>query len=242
MSGCCRALVMAGGRSERMRTKHDRSHKALRRVAGRRLIEWNLDALAFFGFTDVYISANNDESELVDWIRNYPGVHLLEETEPLGTIGAARLLPEPVTDVVVVNTDNLTDLDLSALAEFHMQCEAAMTIATHEEPFQVPFGRLTIEAGLITAYEEKPRIAVPVSSGTYALNHRAVDLIHANRRTDVPELVAMLLKGNEVLAAWPHSAQWIDVNDDLALARAEEVVRLGKKPWPGWESPVTFCA
>ena len=226
------ALIMAGGRSERMRARGDTRHKALRLAAGRRLIDWNLQALRYFGFREIYVAVNAQEHDLIQYLRPFSQLHLLVETAPLGTIGAARDLPAHVTDVIVVNADNLTNLDLAALARFHVAQDTAMTIATHEEVFQIPWGKVTAEGDRVARYEEKPRMLVRVSSGTYVLNRRAIDMIEVGRRLDVPELVAALLAASTPVRAWAHSAQWIDVNDETALARAEDIVHASGTRWP----------
>jgi NDP-sugar pyrophosphorylase family protein len=96
-----------------------------------------------------------------------------------------------------------------------------MTIATHEEPIQIPFGRLEINGERVVAYEEKPHVPVRISSGVYALNQRAIEMIEPDQRVDVPDLVTKLLAHGESVAAWAHSAQWVDVNNERARARAE---------------------
>jgi NDP-sugar pyrophosphorylase family protein len=90
-----------------------------------------------------------------------------------------------------------------------------------------------VEGDRVVAYQEKPRIPLRVSSGTYVLNRRAIDLIEPDRRLDVPDLVVTLLGAGERVRAWTHSAQWIDVNDEDALMRAEDIVRERGVDWPG---------
>jgi NDP-sugar pyrophosphorylase family protein len=121
---------------------------------------------------------------------------------------------------------------LGALSRFHVAEDAAMTIATHEEVVQIPFGRVTVDGNRLVQYEEKPRARVRVSSGIYALSRRAIDMIEPDRRLDVPALVGMLLAASAPVRAWAHCADWIDVNDDVALARAEDVVRTTATRWP----------
>lgn len=226
------ALIMAGGRSERMRASGDTRHKALRVVAGRPLIDWNLEALRYFGFREIYVAVNAQEHDLIQYLRTVGDLRLLVETAPLGTIGAARGLPARLPDVIVVNADNLTNLDLASFSSFHVAQHAAMTIATHEETFQIPCGRVTADGDRLVRYEEKPRMLVRVSSGTYVLNRRAIDMIEAGGRLDVPELVSRLLAASAPVRTWDHSAEWIDVNDETALARAEEVVHGSGTRWP----------
>jgi len=232
--------MMAGGRSERMRACGSGKHKALRSVLGVALIERNIQTLLFFGVRQLFIAVNAAESELIDWINANGAVlakglnariHLLLETQPLGTIGAASLLPD-TENVLVVNVDNLTSLDLNAFANFHLECGAIFTIATHKEPFRIPFGRLETRGQLVTQYREKPEILVPISSGTYVLHRRAVERISAAIRTDIPQLVNRLIQEDEHVACFRHCAHWIDINDEASLARAEALLKANEKAWP----------
>lgn len=231
------ALVMAGGRSERMRAAGNPRHKALRCVAGRPLINWNLQALRHFGFSEIYLAVNSGEQELIEYARHCEGVHLLVEASPLGTIGAVRQLPLAVHDTVVVNSDNLTDINLAELANFHVAETAAMTIATHQEPFQIPFGRLNFEETNVLGYEEKPLITIPISSGTYVIGRRAIQLIDPDERVDIPQLVSRLLAGEQPVRAWAHSARWVDVNHERALEIAEHLISEAGSQWPGHSLP-----
>jgi NDP-sugar pyrophosphorylase family protein len=226
------AIVMAGGRSERMRAGGSADHKGLRAVRGVPLIEWNLRALLRFGFRRLFVAINAREPALGEWIEKRgtalcrdasSSLQLLVEAEPLGTIGAVSLLPPDVQHAVVVNVDNLTTLDLRELLRTHVEAEAAATIATHTHSFRIPFGLLEVQDQRVIAYREKPTLPVVVSSGTYVLHRRAIARVAAGRRTDVPALIASLIEAGEVVAAHPHDDLWIDVNDEPALAQAHEL-------------------
>src|SRR3954467_771223 len=212
------AIVMAGGRSERMRAGGSPEHKGLRTVRGAPLIEWNLRALSRFGFHRPFVAVSARERGLMAWLEGpgrvlCPDPEVLVEQEPLGTIGAVSLLPTAIENAVVVNVDNLTTLDLRDLFRTHLNQGAAATIATHTQPFRIPFGLLELEGNRVTAYREKPHLPVTISSGTYVLHRRAIARVRRGRRTDVPWLIAALLQGGEQVAAHPHRDIWIDVND-----------------------------
>jgi NDP-sugar pyrophosphorylase family protein len=236
----CSALMMAGGRSERMRSSGSATHKGLRMALGTPLIEWNLGALLAFSFKDIHIAVSSLEVELAEWVErrgrelaNAAGASLalLIEQTALGTIGATGLLPAEVRDVLVVNVDNISDLHLTDLVESHLSTGAAATIATHQEPFRLPFGRLELARDRVEAYQEKPEIRVQISSGTYVLNRRAIDRLPRGQRADVPTLIQWLLSDGELVAPYHHKAQWIDVNDEGALSRAETMLSAEGK-WP----------
>jgi len=240
------ALIMAGGRSERMRAGGTGQHKGLRTVLGVPLIERNLRALLWFGFARLFVAINEHEKELGDWIggrgralaeSESATLETLVETQPLGTIGAVASLPPDVEDVVIVNVDNLTCLDLRQFASYHREQAAAATIATHLQPFPIPFGMLELAGRRVIAYREKPTLSVPISSGTYVLGRRAIDRVKTGSRMDVPSLIDALLEAREAVLAYPHEELWIDVNDEAALAHAQRLLAENGRRWPGEAAP-----
>jgi NDP-sugar pyrophosphorylase family protein len=230
------ALIMAGGSSERMRASGCKTHKALRTIHGISLLQRNLETLFFHGFQDVSIAVNQTEEQLFSAVdalgslaAEYHAVlRTIREQRPLGTIGAARFMTHLAENVLVVNVDNLTDLDLRAFFEFHVQNQAALTVASHLESFRIPFGQLEISGSRVIAYKEKPSFPVTISSGVYALNRRAMSAIPANEKTHAPDLINWLMQSGELVCCFHHDAWWIDVNDETALAQAE--VALARKP------------
>lgn len=224
------ALIMAGGRSDRMRSGGCTTHKALRSVCGSTLIEHNLRMLSCHGFTDVSVAVNSSESELQAWLATTGlclaeqcgfDLHVLIEEQPLGTIGSARSFADSREHLLIVNVDNLTDLDLEGFYAFHISAGAALTVAAHQEPFRIPFGQLDTLDSRVIAYREKPVFPVTISSGTYILSKRAMTAIPAGQRVHAPCLINALIEAGQAVHCFRHTAWWIDVNDEAALALAE---------------------
>jgi NDP-mannose synthase len=229
----CTVLVMAGGRSERMRLTTGRTHKALVRVLGVPMIERNLLALLAQGFRSLVVAVNPQEREIVEYVRERgsnlaklqgASLRCYEEEVPLGTIGAAGDLECRSEPLLVVNVDNLSTLDLNGFVKHHRQVAAALSIATHFEPFRIPFGEVVVHNGLITEYREKPTFSVHLSSGTYVLSEGARSYIPKKRRTDIPSLFALLRERGERIVSFEHNAPWIDVNDGASLEKAEQLI------------------
>jgi NDP-sugar pyrophosphorylase family protein len=228
------AIIMAGGRSSRMRATNGSRHKALVPVLGIPMLERNLCALLGSGFRDITVAFAADEPAIDAFVASRAkaladacGANVMpyREVRPLGTIGAVRAYAGRADAVVVVNVDNMTTLDLRELADAHVTSGAAMTIATHDEPFTIPFGSVTVADGDVVEYREKPAYPVRISSGTYVLGPRAIAAIRPDVPTGVPELVSMLIGSGERVAAFEHNAVWIDVNDAAGVARAETLIR-----------------
>jgi dTDP-glucose pyrophosphorylase len=227
------AVIMAGGRSTRMRPNAGSSHKALVRVMGVPMLERNLCALLSAEIHDIVVAINANEPEIAAYVRDRgqelararrATLDCLQEITPLGTIGVARELRDRSDALLVVNVDNLTAIDLSELVGAHRRTSAALTIATHMAELQIPFGEVEIMGGQITAYTEKPVKRIRISSGTYVLSAKACGLIREGRRTDLPDLFATLLQQGETIQPFEHNAAWIDVNDAAAADEAEKLI------------------
>ncbi len=226
--------IMAGGRSERMRLTTGHTHKALVCVLGIPMLERNLLALVSQGFSDIIVVFNSQEHAIREYIlergiklarAHSARVRCYEEEVPLGTIGAAGMLLCNSEPLLVVNVDNLTTLDLRGFRDHHLDTNATLSIATHYHHFQIPFGEVIVQEGLITEYREKPSFSVHLSSGTYILSSRARASISKGTRTDIPELVCRLRNHGERIVSFEHTAPWIDVNDGVSLRAAELLIK-----------------
>jgi MurNAc alpha-1-phosphate uridylyltransferase len=121
-----RALLLAAGRGERMRPLTDTVAKPLLAVAGRRLIEWQIEALVRAGITEIVINtahlAEQIESALGDGARygariaySREGTRAQDALETLG--GIVRALPELGTSAfLVASSDIVTDFDYGTLS------------------------------------------------------------------------------------------------------------------------------
>src|SRR5947209_18466720 len=105
-------LIMAGGKSTRMRAGGCSTHKALRIVRGLSLLEHNLRSMLRFGVRDIRVAISDSELELCASLVSKKmelarttgiGFEILREKTPLGTIGVARQLAGLGQNVIVVN-------------------------------------------------------------------------------------------------------------------------------------------
>ena len=225
-------LIMAGGRSARMRVRGDPTHKALVPLDGVPMIErCALDVIAL-GVRSLTIACSERETEVLAFVRGRLAAFAdharvpftcVAEAHPLGTIGAAATVRMSTDALLVLNVDNVTDLDLRDLVRHHRSTGAALTIAAHRESFPLPFGQVDIAAGCVRAYHEKPVYRPWVSSGTYVLSPLAIASIEPAERIDLPQLYERLRERAARVSAYQHAAEWVDVNDAAALARANDL-------------------
>lgn len=239
------ALIMAGGRSSRMRATKGPTHKALVPVLGVPMLERNLLALFGQGFEEVAIAIAADEPSIAAYLETRGDaiarafstrLRLILEEQPLGTIGAAREFAHGAGPLLIVNVDNLSAIDLRALVQMHEKSGAALTVAVHREKFTIPFGEVAVEDGFVVEYKEKPDRTLLISSGTYVLEPRACAALSPDQAAGIPQLIEILKRKGERIAAYEHSAPWIDVNDAAGVERAEDLIARNSARF-AWETP-----
>lgn len=221
------AILLAGGRAERLGDSAGGKPKALVPVAGRPLLAYQVARLARAGVGRVIVScAAGREDEFAEALVGLgPAVDAVGEPEPLGRGGglryAARARRED-GDVFALNGDELVDVDLVALLEQHRGTRAAATITV--VPLPSAFGVVELgEDDVVTGFRESPQLPYWASCGVYVLGAEAVERLPErgdHERTTFPELAAA---GR--LRAFRHEGVWLTVNTPKDLRVADEYVR-----------------
>lgn len=227
------AMIMAGGSGARMRDSGIDTPKALVPVGGVPLLEWNTRQLLRFGFREIAVVVPAGSSDLAEFAQRTlaplvgglgGAFKLIKEGTPLGNMGAVQLTPDPSRPLLVVYADNLTALDLGAISERHSASDAAMTIATHRQPFTMPFGDLQLNGSQVLAYVEKPTIHFTVCSAISVLSPTAIAAVVQGEALGISQLVNRLISRDMAVESFPHDALWIDINDSVQVARAEAMI------------------
>ena len=161
------ALILAAGRGERMRPLTDAVPKPLLKVAGRAIIEWQVERLALAGFTELVVNHSHlgeqIEHALGDGRRLGVRIRYSHEAQALETAGGvvqalALLAPEPF---VVVSGDIYTTFDYGSLAPRleailrHPERQCAHFVLVDNPPWHAA-GDMGLVGGRVT--REGPRL------------------------------------------------------------------------------------
>jgi NDP-sugar pyrophosphorylase family protein len=219
------AIILAGGKAERLGDAGGGLPKPLVPVAGRPLAAWQIGLLADAGVDRVIISCGAGAG--ADFAAALGGlgleVAIAEEPERLGRGGGIRYAANErreTGDVLALNGDELLDIDFPSLLETHRANGAAATI-TVAQPTS-PFGVVELENGRVTGFAEGGTIECWVSCGVYVLGEEALARFPErgdHETTTFPELAA---EGK--LGAFRHDGLWLTINTPKDLRRAEDYV------------------
>lgn len=221
-------VLMAGGLGRRLSPMTDSCPKPMLRVGDQPLIETIIEGFSGNGFQKFFISINYKGEMIKDYFGDGSsrGVEIkyLEESEQLGTAGSLSLLPSlPERPVLVMNGDLLTKLNFQRLIDFHCERGVAATMCVREYDFQVPYGVVQVEDGLISSISEKPIHRFFVNAGIYVISPEVLHLIAKNEYLDMPSFFQKLAASNRPTAAFPIREYWLDIGQypDLERAKAD---------------------
>ena len=228
------AILLAGGKAERLGDAARGRPKALVPIAGRPLAAYQVALLASAGVDRVLVSCAAGQEELFasELAGLGPQIVTVPEREPLGRGGGVRLTVQAREEhgpVYVLNGDELIDADLAALLAAHRAHLGAATLTVAS----LPTGFVVVELGeddMIAGFDESPKLPHWVHAGVDVLDEEAIARLPEkgdHERTTFPELAA---EGK--LFAFRHEGLWLTVNTTKDLRVAEEHVRAN----PNWLS------
>jgi dTDP-glucose pyrophosphorylase len=231
-AGIAHALVMAGGFGKRLGERTKTTPKPLLPVGGKPILEYVLAGLEKSSVRTIYVSVHFKSEQIrrfLDDRANVSTMHVIEETEPLGTAGALGLLRNPAqAPLLVVNGDVITDVDFSTLHEYHVRHALDATIGVTRYDVDVPFGVVRYSReGLFDGIDEKPKIINYIAAGVYYLSSEIFGMVPGQQQTDMPELLNQSRAIGRKIGLFPIHEYWTDVgrSDDLAAADAEQNLR-----------------
>lgn len=184
-----KAIILAGGEGQRLRPLTKTRPKPLMRVGDRAIIDTMLERLANSGIKEIAITLGylgSDIKKEIGDTKYGADIFYFEEKEALGTAGAVKNAESFVeSDVLVLSGDALTDIDFSALYDFHKEKKGELTLALKKMNNAKSFGVAeTDESGKIVAFKEKPPIpdsvVALVNCGIYLVSKSAIDKIPKN--------------------------------------------------------------
>lgn len=131
-----KTLIIAGGKGTRLQHIAGEVPKPLVPVAGKPVLQYQLEMLDEQGFRDVIISINHLGTQIRDFVGNGSrfglNVSYLEEQQPLGTAGGVKELESELTeDFLVLYGDVIMYMDLNKLVHFHQDKNADATLVVH---------------------------------------------------------------------------------------------------------------
>jgi NDP-sugar pyrophosphorylase family protein len=219
-----KAIVLAGGRGERLRPYTDDRPKGMVEVLGVPILAYQVRWLRANGIDGILFSCGYHH----EVIREYFGdgarfglaIDYVIEEIPLGRGGGMKLafshLAPEDDPIVVTNGDVITNFPLRDMIAEHKSSGAMATI--YLAPYFSPFGIVELDdVGHVCGFREKPELPYWINGGVYVLNRATYE--HLPEKGDHEVTTFPRLVREEQLRAFCSRAYWqsVDTVKDLSV-------------------------
>lgn len=224
------AVLMAGGRGERLRPLTFGTPKPLLHVGAKTIIDWNVDTLTDYGIKNIAVTVNYLKEQIIEhYDTPRPSgvkVDCVEEERFLGTIGSLKLVKEFHNDtILVMNSDLLTNLDYEDFYIHFQEHNAMMSAAAIPYTISIPYGIFELDGRNIKGVAEKPVYNLYANAGIYLIRKDALKYIPDNEVFNATDLIDALAADGQKVIRYPLSGLWIDIGTPEEYRKACELIR-----------------
>lgn len=232
------ALILAGGKGERLRPLTDTLPKPMAPLDGKPILEYQAQWLRRAGVSEVVFLVGYRWEQVRDYfgdgsdfgIRAYYSV----EDAPLGRGGAIRQgfeqIPETEDAVFALNGDVITAADPVAMLDAYRRRQAAHPahLATiMVTPMVSPYGIVDLDGDDgVAAFREKVELPTWINAGVYIFDRRIASLLPAVGDHETETFPQLVQEGR--IAAFPTREFWRSVDSFKDLREAEDFLKQGR--------------
>lgn len=223
------AVLMAGGKGERLRPLTEKTPKPLIKVGDKCIIDYNIDSLISYGIKNISVTVNYLGEQLEEHFkekRDGIKINTVKEPKYLGTIGSIKFVETFYNDtILVMNSDLFTNIDYEDFYLHFKEHEADMSVAAVPYVVKVPYGVFNLEGRNIKGVTEKPTISYYANAGIYLIKKELLKRIPENEFYNATDFMSNLISNNHKVIRYPISGYWIDIGQHDELERAKEIVK-----------------
>lgn len=234
------AMILAAGKGERMRPLTDRIPKPMVLLAGKPLLQYQVELLRNYGIKDLCINLHHHGEQIERYFGGGGpfGVHIRYsyESELMGTAGAVKKVEDWFKgSFLVLYADNLLSCPLDQIIEWHRQNHAQVTIGCVWLDQVRSSGILQFNADhRIERFLEKPAsegdiFSHWVNAGLYVVEPEIISQIPLQQPYDFgKDLFPSLLAAGFRIYAWPLVGYFLGIDTSQRREKAEKDIMEGK--------------
>ena len=223
------AVIMAGGKGERLRPLTEKTPKPLLPVGDKAIIDHNVDRLIQYGVEHISVTTNYLAEQIESHyaqLRNEVQIQCVREPKFLGTMGAVRMVKEFHNDVVLVmNSDLFTDIDFEDMYLHFIENKADMSIAAVPYTVSIPYGICDLDGRDVKGIVEKPTYNYYANAGIYMLRREVINMIPENEFYNATDLIDALVKNGNKVIRYPLKGTWIDIGTMSEYQKAKDLAK-----------------
>jgi len=220
------AVIMAGGRGQRLQPLTDSTPKPLLKVGNKAIMEHNIDRLTSYGIDDFWVSLKYLGEQIERHFGNGQEknikIEYIWEKEPLGTIGAVSKISNfKHENVLITNSDLLTTIDYENFFLEFIKQEADLAVLTIPYQVNIPYAVLETEDGNIKSLKEKPTFTYYSNGGVYLIKRSLLNYIPKDSFFNSTDLIECLIEKKYKVISYPFSGYWLDIGKHEDFEKAQ---------------------
>jgi len=223
------AVLMAGGKGERLRPLTENIPKPLLKVGDKSIIDYNVERLISFGVDNISVTVNYLKEQIESHFeteRDGVKVKCVREPNYLGTIGSIKFVDTFKNDtVLLMNSDLFTDINYEDFYLHFMKHDADMSVGAIPYSVNVPYGIFELDGRDIQGVREKPTYNYYANAGIYLIKKKMLDLIPAETYYNATDFIEALIANGHKVIRFPLTGYWIDIGKHEDYKKAQELVK-----------------
>lgn len=230
-------FILAGGKGTRLRPATYKLPKPLLKVGNKPMINHTMSFLKKNGITDVFLSIGYMKDLMKDYLGDGSkfGINIkyIEEDKEMGTGGALALAKDELkTSFFLVNSDELTNMDLNELYKVHKKNKALVTLGLSEVDDPSRFGVVKMDKDKIVQFVEKPEKGKEpsnlVSIGVYAIEPEVISMIPKGFVSLEKQIFPKIVKMGK-MCGYKIKGYWQTIGTHSNLKKAKNLLKNRKK-------------
>ena len=225
------AVIMAGGKGERLRPLTENTPKPLLKVGEKCIIDYNVDNLINCGVEHISVTVNYLKEQLEEHyqeLRDGIKVETIREPKFLGTMGAIQFVPYFYHDtILLMNSDLFTNIDFEDFYLHFEEHQADMSAVAVPYSISVPYGIFDIQGQRdIQGILEKPTYNYYANAGIYLIRKEMIEkYLPADTFFNATDFMEKLIAEGRRVIRFPLSGYWIDIGNRQDYAKAQDLAK-----------------
>lgn len=215
-------VVMAGGFGKRLRPLTNNKPKPLIEINGVPIIHRIISKIDSINVNKIYVTLHYKSEIIIKSLKKLKSNKIVPiiEKKPQDTFGSLIKMKKKLSkNIMVINSDIVTNLNTNDLFEFHLKNKADFTMCAKKHETRVDFGVIKTKGKKINKIDEKPMLNHWINTGIYFLKKKCIFNTKRPRMNAVEFINFLILKNYKILF-YPMYETWFDIgtHEQLKLA------------------------
>lgn len=223
------AVLMAGGKGERLRPLTENTPKPLLKVGDKAIIDYNIERLISYGVQNINVTINYLGEQLEEHFvkpMNEVQVKTIREPKFLGTMGSILFVDNFCNDtILMMNSDLFTNIDYEDFFLHFKDHDADLSIAAVPYTISVPYGIFELDGREVKGVLEKPTYNYYANAGIYLIKRKLLNLIPKDEFYNATDFIDLLMKNGYKVIRFPINGTWIDIGNPQEYQKAKDLVK-----------------